>query len=229
MKILVCKHVPQEGLGYFEKLFRGSGIDFEYQELYQEAKPRQLDDYQGLIVMGGPMNVYQEKEYPFLKTDMFYIEEALHRNLPMLGFCLGAQLFSRVLGGRVFKNEQPELGWYELNLADRDSPLFSDFPDSFKVFQWHEDTFSIPPGGTLLASSATCRNQAFAWGTKVFGVQFHLELDQPMVNEWLGDEATVTGWGFDVKAIALDTEKYIINEKELGKKLFENFRKILIG
>lgn len=229
MKILVCKHVHQEGLGYFESLFQDSGIDPDYQELYRDAKPRKITEYQGLVVMGGPMNVYQEAEFPFLKTDLFYIEEALKRNLPMLGFCLGAQLFSRVLGGRVVKNEQPELGWYKLNLVSKDNPLFNGFPDSFRVFEWHEDTFTIPPGGTLLAESNTCINQAFAWGAKVFGVQFHLELDNSMILEWLKDEKTINEWGFDTTTIVLETKKNLDAEIRLGKKMFENFRKILIG
>lgn len=227
IKVLVCKHVPQEGLGYFEQLFKGSGIDFDYQELYTESRPRRLHDYQGLVVMGGPMNVYQEDKYPFLKTDLYYIEEALRLNLPMLGFCLGAQLFSRVLGGIVSKNEHPELGWYDLVLTNEESLLLKGFPNKFKVFEWHEDTFSIPPGGKLLASSDTCRNQAFAWGTNVYGLQFHLELDGPMVCEWLKDDVTVSRWGFDAKEIALETKTQIETEMELGKKLVENFQKIL--
>ena len=131
MKFLICKHAPQEGIGYFEGLIREAGIDFDYQELYRDPKPRDLTDYQALIIMGGPMNVYQQQEYPFLKTDYLYLETALKLNLPVLGFCLGAQLAAMALGAKVYRNPQPELGWYELDLLAKDCIITSWFPRAF--------------------------------------------------------------------------------------------------
>lgn len=163
MKILVCKHAAAEGMGYFEDLFTQRRVRYEYQELYQDPRPRPLQDYQGLIIMGGAMNVDQTTEYPFLKLDYHYISAGLKLGMPMLGFCLGGQLLARGLGAEVRRNPQPELGWYELQLLPSGSSgILKGFPEQFKVFQWHQDTFGIPTGAVHLATSPTCQNQAFS-------------------------------------------------------------------
>ncbi len=226
MKILVCKHHPREGLGLYETIFAAAGIGIDYQELPQDDRPRVLADYQGLIVMGGAMNAYQEQEYPFLRTDLHYIETALRLQRPLLGICLGAQLSARVLGATIRKNPQRELGWYRLErLAE--SPLLEGFPASFSLFQWHEDTFEIPGGARHLARSASCPNQAFQWGDRAFGVQFHPEVTAAVLHEWLADAATITGWGFDPETLQKDTAQYQAAGLHYSRMLGENFIQIL--
>ncbi len=226
MSILVCRHTPSDGLGHFDALFRAAGVDIAYQAMDRDARVRSLRDYQGLILMGGAMNVYQEREYPFLKTDLEYIEAALRLNLPILGFCLGAQLCARFLGASVTKNPQPELGWYELWRQEK-SPLLAGFPERFRVFQWHEDTFSIPPGGRRLIQSADCPNQAFAYGDRLFGLQFHLEVTSEMIAEWLADQEAVTAWGFEAATVAWDTALYGAESFRLAQILAANFIRLL--
>lgn len=231
MKILVCRHVPQEGLGYFETLFDRAGIEYHYQDLSRDTNPRPLKDYQGLIIMGGPMNVDQVEEYPYLKLDYDYIGEGLKLGMPMLGFCLGGQLLARSLGAKVTRNPQPELGWYELKMAEKipaeKHGVLKNFPPCFKVFQWHGDTFEVPAGAECLASSALYPNQAFIWGEKVFGLQFHLEVTADMIAEWLEDEQTVRDWGFDARTVLEETRENIGTAMKLGERLFENFLGVL--
>jgi GMP synthase (glutamine-hydrolysing) len=228
LKILVCKHAPQEGLGCLEELYPKLGIEYEYQELYHDLEPRSLTDYQGLVVMGGPMNVDQIQEYPFLKLDYSYIEKALILGLPMLGFCLGAQLLAKVLGAKVYKNPQPELGWYDLEMiAGADQGIFKGFPDHCKVFQWHGDTFELPQGAQLLASTANCKNQAFSWEENVYSLQFHLEVTATMIDEWLQDNATMTKWGFKPDPVKKATAQNIRAATALCSLLAQNFSAIL--
>ena len=228
MKILACTHIPQEGLGYLEELLPRLGVAYEYQELYQDSHPLPLKDYRGLIIMGGSMNVDQVQEYPFLRTDYHYIEEALKTDLPILGFCLGAQLLAKVLGEKVYKNSQPELGWYDLDLiTSSESKIFQGFPQRCKVFQWHGDTFDLPQGAQLLASTTSCKNQAFSWQDRAFGLQFHLEVTVAMVDEWLQDTTTVKEWGFDPTPIKRATKQNIEGATALCSKLGQNFVNIM--
>ncbi|HYH02738.1 MAG TPA: type 1 glutamine amidotransferase [Bacillota bacterium] len=225
MRILVCKHVPHEGLGYFGQLLDERQVVVDYQELYEDDQPRDLKTYQGLIVMGGPMNVYEENSYPFLKTSLRYIESAINLGLPYLGFCLGAQLLARVLGAKVYKNSRPELGWYPISVTETGS-LFRGCPTNFRVFQWHEDTFELPVDSRMLATGDSCRNQAFFWKDYAFGLQFHLELDEKSIRQWLQNEITEV-WGFDKVAIIADTQKYVIDAMKVGSQMIANYLKLI--
>lgn len=134
-------------------------------------------DFDWLVIMGGPMNVYQEAEYPWLAEEKAFIKRAADKGKPIIGLCLGAQLLCCVLGGKVTRNPHKEIGWFPVTLTReaRSLPLFSFLPESPVVFQWHGDTFSIPPGALRLAGSEACKNQAFMYGERIFAFQFHLE------------------------------------------------------
>lgn len=137
-----------------------------------------------LVVMGGPMNIYQHEAHPWLVSEKVFIRAAIEAGKAVLGICLGAQLVADVLGGPVTRGEQVEIGWYPVRLtpAAGSVPVFIDFPADFTAFHWHGDTFAIPPGAVHVASSAACANQAFAYdGGRVAGLQFHLEPDPPLV------------------------------------------------
>ena len=133
------------------------------------------------------MNVYEEDRYPFLKDEDLFIKEAIQRGKSVLGICLGAQLIAKALGAKVFKAPVKEIGWYDVSLTRiglRD-PLFSILPKTFPVFQWHEDTFEIPKAGKLIATSNSIPHQAFRYGEKVYGLQFHIEVTEEMIQEWV--------------------------------------------
>ena len=180
MRVHYLQHVPFEGIGAIGEWAHARGHALSGTQVFREGVPRpnEVDGLDLLVVLGGPMNIYQEAEYPWLAAEKAFIATAIDTDTSVLGLCLGAQLLADVLGGTVSKGPQPEIGWYpvELTPAGRELPLFVDFPNRFTALHWHGDIFSIPPGATHVASSAACANQAFAYsGGRVVGLQFHLE------------------------------------------------------
>lgn len=151
-----------------------------------EAEP-DLEGYHGLIVLGGPMGVYEAQRHPHLRVEMKLIEQALKNGIPALGICLGAQLIAAVLGSEVRKNSQWELGWLHIDLTEQghNDPLFQQYHRSERVFQMHQDKFDPPRSAVHLASSQLSDGQAFRYGDRVYGLQFHLEADEAMVRRWL--------------------------------------------
>jgi len=174
-EILIFKHVPFEGPGTFQDALKEREIRYREINLYEEASPANLDGCRGLIVMGGPMNVYEENEYPFLKDEDRLIKEALAKKLPMIGVCLGAQLMAKAAGAKVTKGGKKEIGWYPLHITEEanSDPVFKALPKEVEVFQWHGDTFDIPKGAVRLASSDLFPNQAFRIGDNAYAFQFH--------------------------------------------------------
>jgi GMP synthase-like glutamine amidotransferase len=189
MRVLIFRHVPFEGAGYLETALRDRGIPFDYADLYNSAAPtREPGGDQALVFLGGPMSV--NDSLPYLRREEQYIRDAISRGVPVLGVCLGAQLIAKALGAKVQPNRASEIGWFELQFtaAASGDPLF-DGLHAAKVFHWHSETFDLPPGAELLASSELCTNQAFRIGDRVYGMQFHLEVTPAMIADWcLQDE-----------------------------------------
>jgi len=188
-RVLVFRHVPFEGLGRIEPVLRARGIEFDYADLYEPASGS-VDPtaYSALIFMGGPMSV--NDPLPYLRREETFIRDAMERGTPVLGVCLGSQLIAHALGATVRRNPVKEIGWFELEFtaaAGRD-PLFAGLTRE-TVFHWHGETFDLPPGAELLASSLRCRNQAFRIGGAVYGMQFHLEVTPEMVADWCRQDA----------------------------------------
>lgn len=233
-RLLVFQHVAHEILGTLDPLLRNAGFRIRYVnfERYPGAAPA-LDGYDGLIVLGGPMNVDQTDTYPNLVTETGLIRDAVERGMPVLGICLGSQLIAKALGAHVLKNKTKEIGWYDVTPTKEgeSDPLLSTFNGTEKIFQWHGDTFTIPDGAVRLASSALCKNQAFRYGEKVYGFQFHLEVDEPMIERWLGipdnqKEIENTGGKIDPEVIRKLTPRHIERLKELSDLTFGGFIKL---
>lgn len=177
LRVRVLQHVPFEGPAAIADWATARGHELSITHVY-EATPPPLDSFDFLAIMGGPMNVYEDLEHPWLTAEKVFISSAIAAGKATLGVCLGAQLLSVVLGGRVTKGLRREIGWFPVTLTDagRDSTLLAGFPSQFKALHWHGDTFSIPEGAQHLASSSACGNQAFAYDAgRVVGLQFHLE------------------------------------------------------
>src|SRR3990172_5902996 len=164
MKIDILQHVPYEGPGAIAEWAQSRGHELRVTELYKAAPPP-AEDVEFVVVMGGPMNVYQETEYPWLAAEKAFLSGAIGAGRVVLGICLGAQLLADVLGGKVSKNKQAEIGWFPVEITDdgRDLELLEGFPTPFIALHWHGDTFSIPPDALHVASPAACRNPAFAY------------------------------------------------------------------
>ncbi len=192
-KILVFQHVASEPLGHLDRLLRTSGFRIRYVNFGREphAEP-DVRRYDGLVVLGGPMNVDQADHLPHLRTEMAAIRACVEADKPMLGICLGAQLLAAAMGGVVHANHVPEIGWYRLHTLQsaHEDPLFRHFERRpHYVFQWHAYTFAPPPGAVPLAWTRNCRNQAYRLGDRAWGLQFHLEADEALINRWLDSES----------------------------------------
>jgi GMP synthase (glutamine-hydrolysing) len=233
-KLLVCQHVPHEILGTLDPLFRHAGFRIRYVNFgrHPHAQPS-LDGYRGLIVLGGPMNVDEVDRHPHLATEVRLIEQAVARDLPVLGICLGAQLIAKTLGARVYANGEKEIGWYDVAPTDAGGtdPLFAHFGATERVFQWHGDTFTLPAGAVHLARGDGCTQQAFRYGDKVYGLQFHLEVDEAMIARWLqvpahrAEIASLNG-RIDPAALLRDTPAYIGRLTALSDAVFGAFIKL---
>ena len=228
-RVLVFKHVAHEPLGRLDRLLRDAGFRIRFVNFHRDpdAQPH-IDRYDGLVVLGGPMGVGDVDRHPHLKTEMAVIERAIADGKPVLGICLGAQLTAAALGARVRKNPSREIGWYAVHPTEHapHDPLFAHVRDPEMLFQWHGDTFEVPSGGTHLASSEACAAQAYRYGDNVYGLQFHLEVDQPMVERWLGVGALqreMAEHGFDADAIRDATRAHIERSTWLADRVFSTF------
>jgi GMP synthase (glutamine-hydrolysing) len=230
-RLLVFQHVPFEILGTFHSLLKTRGFRIRYANFgrHPDARP-QVTRYNGLVVLGGPMNVDDLKRHPHLAVEVELIQQAIDQGLPVLGICLGAQLIAKALGAPVYANGVKEIGWYDVSptLAAKDDPLFQDFGVVEKIFQWHGDTFALPAGAVHLAASPTCPHQAFRYGDKVYGLQFHLEVDEPLIERWLkvpehGTELATVRGQIDPEVIRHETAQYIHRSQGLSDRVFGRF------
>ena len=186
--VLVFQHIACEAPGIFLDLLREQERHIETVRLYEgDRAPENLSRFAGVLVMGGPMSVNDEADYPWLKAEDRLLKEALAADLPTLGICLGSQLIAKAAGGIVRRGPRKEIGWYQVRLtpAARHDRLFGEFPESVEVFQWHGEYFDTPPGAVNLANSELYRCQAFSIGRNVYGLLFHLEVTGRMVREWV--------------------------------------------
>ncbi|SDD69769.1 type 1 glutamine amidotransferase [Aquimonas voraii] len=187
-RFLVFQHVAAEPAGTLDALLRRRGHRLRFVNFGRdpEAQPR-VQGYDGLIVLGGAMNVADQGQRPHLRTELQCIESALRHGLPVLGICLGAQLLAHALGAPVRRLAQAEIGWHriEATAAGREDPVLAPIGRGAPVFQWHGCGFDLPSGAVQLARSALCEQQAFRFGERAYGLQFHLEADSALIQRWL--------------------------------------------
>ena len=178
IRICVLQHVPFEGPAAIEKWIADGGAHSFTTKLYQDDPLPSQHDFDWLIVMGGPMGVDDTEAYPWLIEEQRFILEAIDSGKRVLGICLGAQQIAAALGAAVRKNEHREIGWFAINRTpDIANTILDDlWPERIAVFHWHGDTFELPMGAQLIASSSACINQGFILDNRVVGLQFHLEV-----------------------------------------------------
>ena len=180
MRVLVLQHEAFEGPAAIGGWLAERQADVTTIHLYRGDLLPSLPHCDLLLIMGGAMSVNDEASLPWLVSEKRFIAAAMEKGIAVLGICLGAQLIASAGGARVYPNGQKEIGWWPLVAGDDNADTFT-FPAQLTVFHWHGETFDLPPGARLLASSAACRHQAFQLGRRVIGLQFHLEMTPPAV------------------------------------------------
>jgi len=222
-------HSETETAGLLRDMMKEKGLRLRDVHLSSgDGLPRSTGDLEGLIVMGGPMNVDDIDTYPFLQEEVRLIEEVLAEKKPVLGICLGAQLIAKALGAKVYANKEKELGWHPVQLTKvgAKDPLFSGLPESFRVLQWHGDTFDLPKGAVHLARSEKCENQAFRWGDQTYALQFHLEVTPGMLRQWVGcreGKAEVAAAGEDARALLRKSGSACLKLRPVAERVFSSY------
>jgi GMP synthase-like glutamine amidotransferase len=187
MRFLVLQHIDCEHPGIFRDLMRAAGVAWDPVELDAGEEIPDTRGYDALLVMGGPMDVWQVDENPWLKDEMAAIRKWVETGRPYLGFCLGHQLLAEAMGGAVGPARQPEIGVLPVSLTDagRNHWFFRGCPDELMTLQWHSaEVTTLPPGGISLARSDACAVNAMALGDNAVSVQFHIELTDTTVADW---------------------------------------------
>ncbi|MBI2095247.1 MAG: type 1 glutamine amidotransferase [Candidatus Omnitrophica bacterium] len=219
-EVIILQHVPNEGAGTILDFLKEQGISHRSVPLYgKRAAFPSVDAVRALVVMGGPMNVYEEDQYPFLKEEDAFIRLAVRKKVPYLGICLGAQLLAKALGAKVYKAGAPEIGWgmVRLSAAAAKSPLFGGMARSdLRALQWHEDTFDLPEGASALAVGDVVPNQAYAVRGLFYGFQFHLEINRAMLEDWFAKRP-------ELPAILGEYDAYAPRLRQITDRLYRNF------
>ena len=191
MEILVLQHINIEDPGYIKDLMIKDGVNITTIELDEGEKiPDNLNFFDGMLCMGGPMDTWMEKDFPWLIEEKKKIKEfVVELNKPYLGFCLGCQLLGEVIGGNVVKTNNPEIGMLDVNFLDekKKDVLFADFPEKIRSLQWHSyevQELEKNRDVTLLASSKETKYQIFRYKSNAYGIQFHIEIKDTTVNDW---------------------------------------------
>ncbi|HEX4975965.1 MAG TPA: type 1 glutamine amidotransferase [Pseudomonadales bacterium] len=193
MRIHYLQHVAFEGLGCLADYFNTQAFTLSATHLYQDETLPSVETFDMLIVLGGPMGVHDEAEFPWLTAEKELIKSAIENKKIVLGICLGAQLIANVLGAKVYKNAHKEIGWWPIATHPhiQKTALSSVFSTNQEVFHWHGDTFDLPHGAIPIASSNACKNQGFMYKDHVIALQFHLETTlataQALIEHCAGD------------------------------------------
>ena len=169
-------HVPFEGLGCIENWINTHNHSVTFTRFYENYRLPDPEEIDCLIVMGGPMGVYDKAKYPWLQEEKQFIRKMIDSGKTLIGICLGSQLIAEVLGAKVYPNKQKEIGWFDIEQSDTDHPITAGFENRFPVFHWHGDTFDLPVGSHRLFRSDATENQAFLYKENVLGLQFHFEI-----------------------------------------------------
>jgi GMP synthase-like glutamine amidotransferase len=220
LRIHYFQHVEYEGLGSIEEWISSSGHSLSSTRFFEETRLPELSDFDWLIVMGGAMSVNDEQQFPWLADEKRFIRQAVDAGKTVLGICLGSQLVSVALGAKVYKNNEKEIGWFDIELTclGKSNSLFSESGSRLKVFHWHGDTFDLPENAIHLFYSEGCKHQAYIYKDRVLALQFHLEMTTNSLKAMI-----------EYGRQELNPARYIQTEMELlsNSQLIESNRKVL--
>ena len=237
-RLLVFQHLSVEHPGVFRDFMREDGIEWQAVELDRGEPIPDLGDYDGLWAMGGPMDVWEEAQYPWLRAEKAAIREAVvDRQMPFLGVCLGHQLLADALGGTVGPAAAPEVGIYEVEktAAGEKSPFLLGLPGTMTCLQWHAAEVQQPPkGASVLATNAACAIQGLSFGEKALSTQYHTEISAVTVAEWAGvptyRAALEKILGPDaLSRFEAETKRHLRLLNQSARRLFDNWRAMAFG
>jgi GMP synthase - Glutamine amidotransferase domain len=191
MNILAFRHFDFDDTSAFSEWAQWGGHQLKIVNPAFELDKKWLESTDLLLILGGPMSVYQEEAYPWLAAEKRFVKSAMEQGIKIIGICLGAQMLAEILGAKVYRHSIKEIGWHRIERTGEEHPWLQQMPGEFHSFQWHGDTFDLPEGATLLARSEACGHQAFAYGNDVLALQFHLETTpacmEQMLTRWAGE------------------------------------------
>ncbi len=187
MHVHFLQHVPFEKPGVLLDWFKKNHYSVSHTLFFENEECPHPNDFDALVIMGGPMSIHDEKKYPWLKAEKSLVRFSIEQKKMVIGICLGAQLIADALGGRVFKNTVEEIGWFPIELTKEGqcNPLFKDLPQRFPVLHWHGEAFDLPSGAVHVFQSMGCSNQAFVYDDHVLALQFHMEAKNENVQEMI--------------------------------------------
>ncbi len=230
-RVLIVQHIPCETPGILWEVFKRKGLSAECLQTFKsQGVPEDGGGARGLVLMGGPMGVYEQERYPFLRQEARLIEKALKEQRPILGICLGSQLLAAVLGAKVTKGKGKEIGWHTVRLTEaaRTDRLWKGVESPFVAYHWHGDVFELPSGAVGLASSDRTECQAFCYGPSAYGFLFHMEVTKEvigaMVRAFAGElrEEGISGQEIMEKA-----KDHLAPLQEVGRKVFQRWAELV--
>jgi len=231
--LLLVRNDGFETYGVAVPSLRSAGAELLLVDAFEGQPLPELSQVAGVVMLGGTVNADQVDRYPFLLEDRTLTREAVEAGVPYLGVCLGAQILARALDRPVMKAARREVGFQPVHPTEAasDDALLSGFTDGDRVFQWHEDTFDLPEGATLLATDDDVPHQAFRVGDLAWGIQFHFEVDGAELEAWLDEadslmdlEAT---WGKSSEDIRLEAKEHMAAHEERGREVFRRFADVV--
>jgi GMP synthase (glutamine-hydrolysing) len=226
--VFILQHVRWETPGIISDCLEGAGISTRVIQVFNgEPIPPAMDGAAGLVIMGGPMGVYDRLEFPFLLDEQRLIEQALKEEKPVLGVCLGCQLLAVTLGADVRKGEQKEIGWYPVALTEdaaEADPLWRGVVPYFTAFHWHGDVFTLPHRAVSLASSELTSCQGFRYGKSVYGFLFHMEVTEQIITDMAtAFRSELNEENLDGAALILKAGEHLQRLKSIGKRVFQRW------
>lgn len=224
------QHVPYEDPGCIKNWALENNYLISSTNFYEGEPLPDPEDIDWLVIMGGPMSVYEEEKYPWLVDEKNYIKKIIDKKRVALGICLGAQLIAEVLGANVYPNKEKEIGFFPVSFspdAERNT-LFKLLPKTMDVFHWHADTFDLPKDTILIASSEACKNQCFVYDDRVVGIQFHLEADKNIIEGIVDNNRTdITEGRYIQSEVKIKTSSFLTIELNVYMKcILERLQKV---
>ena len=231
-RVLTIINIADDPTGYIGEILEEHGIAYDVIDASLQSIPNPTT-YNAIVVFGGPQNANEDEKYPYFLQEKAALRTAVEQDIPVLGICLGGQMLANVLGGAVKKHTITEIGFSEVQCTDegKRDPLYEGLAGHQLVYQWHEDTFAIPPGAVRLATSEKTENQAFRYGRSAYGIQYHVELTPAMLDTWLHEpslkeEIIATLGSREYERIMSERPQYYALYREHTRVMFENFLRI---